>query len=77
LLLAIEVVSNASEVVDRIVKKAEYAKAGVPHYWFVERDGGATVHRHALNAETGEYEVVAGGVQPLSRLLATRPGSTL
>lgn len=77
LLLAIEVMSDASEVVDRIVKKAEYAKAGVPHYWFVERDGGATVHRHTLNTETGEYEIMPGGIQPLSWLLATSPGSML
>lgn len=73
LLLAVEVVSRGSEVVDRIIKKTEYAKAGIPHYWFVERDGGTTVHRHALSAETGEYEVVAGGPQPLAWLLTTIP----
>ncbi|GAA3212344.1 Uma2 family endonuclease [Dactylosporangium siamense] len=73
LLLVVEVVSRGSEVVDRIIKKAEYAKAGIPHYWFVERDGGTTVHRHVLNPETGEYEPVPGGGRPLAWLLTTVP----
>ncbi|WP_432988097.1 Uma2 family endonuclease [Dactylosporangium sp. CA-233914] len=73
LLLAIEVVSRGSEVVDRIIKKAEYARGGIPHYWFVERDGATTVHRHTRNAGTGEYEPVPGGAQPLAWLLSTVP----
>jgi Uma2 family endonuclease len=71
LLLAVEVVSRGSEVVDRIIKKAEYAKAGIPHYWFVERDGATTVHRHVLDADSGEYEPLAD--QPLAWLLSTVP----
>jgi Uma2 family endonuclease len=73
LLLVIEVVSVGSEIIDRVIKKAEYAKAGIPRYWFVERDGGATVHRHTLNAETGEYEMVSGGPQPMAWLLSAAP----
>lgn len=72
LLLAVEVVSGGSEVTDRIIKKAEYAKAGIPRYWVVERDGGATVHRHVLN-DVGEYEPDAEGPQPLTWLLTSDP----
>lgn len=72
LLLAVEVVSGGSEIVDRIIKKAEYAKAGIPRYWIVERDGGATVHRHVLNG-AGEYEPDPAGPQPLAWLLTTTP----
>ncbi|GAA3281645.1 Uma2 family endonuclease [Dactylosporangium vinaceum] len=73
LLLVVEVVSPSSDLIDRIIKKAEYAKAGIPRYWFVERDSANTVHRHVLNAETGEYEPVPGDPQPLAWLLTTVP----
>jgi Uma2 family endonuclease len=72
LLLAVEVVSSGSEIVDRITKKAEYAKAGIPRYWIVERDGGVTVHRHVLS-DTGTYEPDPAGPQPLAWLLTTVP----
>lgn len=70
LLLAVEVVSRGSDVVARM---GEYAKAGIPGYWYVERDSGSTVRRFALNTHLGEYEAVAGGPQPLAWLLATTP----
>ena len=35
-------------------------------------DGGATVHRHALN-DAGEYEPDPAGPQPLTWLLTTTP----
>lgn len=73
LLLVVEVVSRGSEVVDRIIKKAEYAKAGIPRYWFVERDSAGTVHRHVLDRDTGEYEPDPAGHQPIAWLLATLP----
>ncbi|SNY04751.1 Uma2 family endonuclease [Paractinoplanes atraurantiacus] len=73
LLLAVEVVSKGSEVVDRVVKKIEYAKAGIPNYWVVERDGVTTVHRHHLDGVTREYQLEAEGVQPLAWLLSTAP----
>ena len=72
LLLAVEVVSNGSEIADRVTKRAEYAKAGIPHYWIVERDAGNIVHRLALNVEAADY-VALGDVQPLAWLLTTIP----
>lgn len=72
LLLAVEVVSRGSEVVDRVVKKAEYAKAGIARCWVVERDGGTTVNRYVLDRDAGEY-VSDGDAQPISWLLTTTP----
>lgn len=71
LLLAVEVVSAGSEVVDRIVKKAEYAKAGIPRYWVVERDSGTSVYRYTLDGDG--YAPEPGGGQPLAWLLTTTP----
>lgn len=73
LLLAVEVVSSGSEIVDRITNKAEYAKAGIPRYWIVERDGGTTVHRNILN-ESAAYEADPTGSQPLTWILSSAPG---
>lgn len=56
LLLVIEVVSPDSELIDRIIKKAEYASAGVPRYWVVDRDKGNTVSMFRLTAEGYEQE---------------------
>jgi Uma2 family endonuclease len=72
LLLAVEVVSKGSEIAGRVVKKAEYAKVGIPHYWIVERDAGNTVHRLTLDVEAGEY-VASDRAQPLAWLLTTVP----
>ena len=66
LLLVIEVISADSVLIDRVVKKAEYAAAGVSRYWFVDRDAGNTVHMHRLVG--GDYDEV--GTVPLDRLLA-------
>jgi Uma2 family endonuclease len=73
LLLVVEVLSRGSEVVDRIVKKAEYARAGIPRYWIVERDSVTTAHRHVLNENTGEYERDLAGHQPTAKLLEIAP----
>lgn len=48
LLLAIEVVSPDSEIIDRVVKASEYAAAGVPRYWIVDDDKGNTVQMYEL-----------------------------
>jgi len=56
LLLAIEVVSPDSETTDRVIKKAEYAAAGVARYWIVEADKGNTVTRYQLTADGYQVE---------------------
>jgi Uma2 family endonuclease len=55
LLVAIEVVSPDSQMIDHVIKKAEYAAAGVERYWIVERDKANNVHMFRL--ANGEYEV--------------------
>jgi Uma2 family endonuclease len=37
-LVAVEIVSPGSRRIDRMVKHAEYADAGIPHYWIVDLD---------------------------------------
>ncbi len=48
-LLAVEVESRSTAATDRLVKPEEYAKAGIPNYWRIERPGGESqVHRYVL-----------------------------
>ena len=39
-MLVIEIVSPGSEAIDPVTKVREYASAGIPQYWVVDRDGG-------------------------------------
>jgi Uma2 family endonuclease len=58
LLLAIEVVSPDSEERDRERKPVLYAKAGIPHFWRVERvSGHPTVYVYELDPATSTYQV--------------------
>ena len=54
--LAVEIVSPTSQAMDRVMKPSLYAKAGIPHYWLVEIDGGPTVQTYRLNPEDEIYE---------------------
>ncbi|GAA3448202.1 Uma2 family endonuclease [Dactylosporangium matsuzakiense] len=67
LLLAVEIVSRGSEAIDHIIKKDEYAKAGIPRYWTVDRDNANTVTMWELVA--GSYAQVALSPQPLAWVL--------
>jgi Uma2 family endonuclease len=51
LLVAIEVISSDSALTDRVIKRAEYAAAGVARYWIVEADKASTVHQLRLGAD--------------------------
>jgi Uma2 family endonuclease len=74
LLAVIEVVSAGSEAADRVTKRVEYAKAGIPRYWVVDRDAANTVTMLELSPRTGEYEpAAAGGTRPLAWLLGSAP----
>jgi Uma2 family endonuclease len=56
-LLAVEVVSDDSEVRDREVKPRKYAHAGLPHFWRVEQgtDGLPVVYVYELDPATKAY----------------------
>jgi Uma2 family endonuclease len=41
---------------DRVMKPALYAKAGIPYYWLVETDGGLTVHTYTLEFQDEVYQ---------------------
>jgi Uma2 family endonuclease len=74
-LLVVEVVSPSTRSEDRLRKPAEYAGAGVRHFWRIEReDGLATVHMFGLGLdERGERAYVSHQVVPLADLLAGKP----
>lgn len=74
LLLVVEIVSPGSEATDEMVKRQEYARAGIARYWLVDRDTAQTVTLHRL-APSGEYDVVTK--LPLAWLLTTAPADHL
>jgi Uma2 family endonuclease len=54
--LVAEVESPGSTTRDRYAEPVEYAAAGIPHYWRIERRADdAWLHTYSLNAETGVY----------------------
>jgi len=54
--IAVEVVSPGTKRRDRLEKPAEYASAGVTHFWRIEQD---PVHVFAYDLVDGRYELVA------------------
>src|SRR5690242_3266521 len=67
-LLVVEVVSPGSETTDRIVKAAQYARAGIRFYWRVEQapTGAPLVYTYVLDPATGRYrdgEVLTGVIK--------------
>ncbi|WP_410811283.1 Uma2 family endonuclease [Micromonospora sp. 067-2] len=68
--LVVEIVSPGSEAMDSVTKVREYASAGIPQYWVVDRDGAQTVTLHRLSRD-GAYEDSAR--MPLAWLLQTAP----
>lgn len=60
-LLVVEVVSRSSRIMDTVHKAAEYAEAGIPHYWVVEtRDSSiSTITWYALPAGNRRYQMRA------------------
>ena len=70
LLLVVEIVSPGSAATDVVVKVREYADAGIPRYWLIERDAAQTVTLHVLGDDK-TYEVAAK--MPLAWLLQTSP----
>jgi Uma2 family endonuclease len=70
LLLVAEIVSPGSAAIDQVIKLGEYAQAGIPRYWLIDRDAAQTVTLHVLAADK-TYDVSAK--MPLAWLLQTTP----
>ncbi|WIM97305.1 Uma2 family endonuclease [Actinoplanes oblitus] len=74
LVLAIEIVSPSSRTTDREHKVKEYARAGIPHYWVVDRDPANTVTLYRSN---GSDDCETATKLPLAWLLQSAPGDHL
>ncbi|MEU8328039.1 hypothetical protein [Micromonospora sp. NPDC048839] len=44
-----EIVSEASRSIDRVLKPALYAEADIPYFWRIETESGIVVHSHKLD----------------------------
>lgn len=68
LLLVIEVVSPSSRRTDRVLEPAEYADAGIPHYWRFEVGARVELWTYALAGRRYDEPVMhvgpATGLQP-------------
>ncbi|MCX5069141.1 Uma2 family endonuclease [Micromonospora lupini] len=60
--LAVEVVSPGTRRRDRLEKPADFADAGVPHYWRIEQN---PVHVYAYDLVDGRYELAADSAEEL------------
>jgi Uma2 family endonuclease len=60
--LVVEVVSPSTRKRDRLEKPADYAAAGIPHFWRIEQD---PLHIFAYDLVGGSYELVADSAQEL------------
>jgi Uma2 family endonuclease len=54
-LLAVEVMSPSSVTDDRLTKPAQYARAGIPHYWRLERHDEPVLLAYELAGEVEGY----------------------
>ncbi|HEU0089825.1 MAG TPA: Uma2 family endonuclease [Pseudonocardiaceae bacterium] len=52
-LVIVEIVSPGSQRTDHVIKRGEYADAGIPHYWIVDLDGPVTLTACHLAGEFG------------------------
>jgi Uma2 family endonuclease len=55
-LLAIEVISPGSRITDTATKPAEYARAGIPHYWVIDMDPPLSLAAYHLAGDFGYQE---------------------
>ncbi len=70
-LVVVEIVSPGSRRTDNVVKRAEYADAGIPHYWIVDIQEPVSLLACHLTDKFGylDAEVVGGtfaGTEPFS-----------
>jgi Uma2 family endonuclease len=59
---------------DEVIKRREYASAGIPQYWVVDRDDAQTVTLYQL---AGAATYAERAKLPLAWLLQTSPGDHL
>ncbi|WP_405100859.1 Uma2 family endonuclease [Micromonospora sp. NBC_01412] len=69
--LAVEIVSPSTLSIDRVLKPALYAQAGIPYFWRIEvEDDGLVVHTHRIDpvdevyTETGRWTKVVDTGEP-------------
>jgi Uma2 family endonuclease len=69
--LVVEIVSPSTRSIDRVLKPALYAQAGIPFFWRVEiSDDGVVVHTHRIDpvdevyTETGRWTKVVDTGEP-------------
>jgi Uma2 family endonuclease len=58
-LVVVEIVSPGSHRTDHVIKRGEYADAGIPHYWIVDLDDPVTLIECHLAAEFGYQDAGA------------------
>jgi Uma2 family endonuclease len=68
-LLVVEIISPGSEGMDEVIKRAEYATAGIAEYWTVDQDAAQTVTMYRLDGD--HYAMRA--TMPLAWVLNTAP----
>ncbi|RZT83470.1 Uma2 family endonuclease [Pseudonocardia sediminis] len=71
--LAVEILSDGSRRVDRVLKFSEYADAGVPQYWILDLDAPTTLTAYVL--VDGDYELVAEATGTVDLTVAGHPVS--
>jgi len=82
LLLAIEIISGSSRIVDMIEKRAEYARAGVPHYWLIDHAADPQANPVVMlglvssEGKEAQYDQLRPA-QPLAWVLNGRPSDYL
>jgi Uma2 family endonuclease len=52
-LVVVEIVSPGSRRMDNVIKRGEYADAGIPHYWIVDIDSPVSLVACRLTEEFG------------------------
>jgi Uma2 family endonuclease len=68
-LVVVEILAPGSHRTDHVIKRGEYADAGIPHYWIVDLDDPVTLIKCHLAAEFGYQD--AGAVT--DRFVTTEP----
>ncbi|MBW0105001.1 Uma2 family endonuclease [Pseudonocardia sp. KRD291] len=69
--LVVEVLSEGTRRVDRVLKSSEYADAGIGQYWIVDLDAPTTLTAYVL--VDGEYELAGEATGNLDLTVAGNP----